>query len=112
MGAGQAFQRILAALDTVGNIDKIRTGGASLIAHHHAGQPEIPHVAAGVFLGQNVRRNAPFPAAGVIVRRKTVVGRGEQSAQVALADAAPVIQVQQMPAFIHPHTVTGASGLQ
>jgi hypothetical protein len=76
MGAGQAVQGIFSFLDAVGYIDKIRSGGAGFVAHHHAGKAEIPHVAAGVFLGQHIGRNAPFPAAGVVVRRKTVIGRG------------------------------------
>ena len=112
VGAGQTLQGILAGFDAVGNIDKIRTGGTGLIADDQAGKPEVAYIAAGVLLGEHIRGNAALPAAGVVVRRKTVVSPGVQRFQAALADAATVVQVQQMSPRVHLHVVAGVCGFQ
>ena len=112
VGTGQSLQGILARFNPVGYIDKIRTGRTRFVAHHQAGQPEIAHIAAGVFLGEHIGRNAAFPAAGIVVRRKAMVGTGVQCAQITLADGAAIVQVQQMPPFVYLHVVAGVCGLQ
>ena len=112
MGGGQALQRVFAGPDLVADVGKVRAARAGRIGDRKAAQAEIPHVAAGILLRQDIGRGAPRAAVVVVVGRKADVGRRVERGQVPGADAAPVIQVQQMAAAVHLHGVGGGAGLQ
>ena len=110
VGAGQAGQGVFALLDAVARVAPLGTGSAGFIPHHQAGQTEIAGVAAGVFLGQGVRRDAPACPVGVVVGREAPVRRGIHGRQVALADGRAVVEMEQAVQMVQPHLVGGAAG--
>ena len=87
------------------NIKEVRAAHPGGIGDGNRAEAEVPHIAAGILLRQNVRRRQPVKAMGVIIGRETHIRRRVQGGKISLPDPAAIIQVQQMPPAVDLHTV-------
>ena len=105
VGGGQAVQCIFAGGYLVRNIKEVRAAHPGGIGDGNRAEAEVPHIAAGILLRQDVRRRQPVKAMGVIIGRETHIRRRVQGGKISLPDPAAIIQVQQMPPAVDLHTV-------
>ena len=112
VGGGKAGELGLPLGDLVGNVPQVGDGVPRPAPDGQGGDAHVPGAIGGVLQGGDVRGEEPLPHLGVPGAELVEPAPEHQVGKVRVRHLGPVVQVDQVPLFVHGKGVGGSFGVQ